>query len=652
MNNIPDLSSSFEFAACGLVTTDVDGTIRRANTTFCDWLSFAADDLIEKKKIQELFTVGGRFFHHTHWAPLLQLQGSVAEVQMDLVSSEGKTLPMLINVTRQKHGESSFDQLAFFVATDRKKFEGELISARKSVEDSLVSLSTTQKKLQESQDFLSLAIRSARMGVWSQDIKTSQIRWSTELQELAGLNETDYLGTSEDFYNRIHSEDRSHFIAELQKATAQKSDYDIQFRLQHASGNWLSMEGRGHAIYADTGEATSVFGVFIDISERKAAEQQLFELNQQLSIADRRKDEFLATLGHELRNPLAPMRNVLEIMRLKEDDDSFLQWSREMIERHVSQMTHLVDDLMETSRITQGRLELRKQQINLVELIQNSIEATQNVMQESMHNFTVSKPDSAIIIEADSTRITQIITNLLTNAAKYTPDGGNISLTAFKEGNEAVLSVSDSGIGIPADQLSNIFNMFSQLTPALERSQGGLGIGLSLVHGLVNLHGGSIVAHSKGDGKGSKFVVRLPLSDAPIEMPPIIEKTIPAVIENKRILVIEDNVDAAESLSMLLEMKGHTTRNAHDGKSGVKIAEEFNPEVILLDIGLPDINGYQVAQQIRQQVWGKKIFLIAVTGWGQDKDKELAKNAGFDQHLTKPIDFQQLNTFLQNIASR
>ena len=508
MDTIPDLPSSFEYAACGLVTTDVNGIIRRANTTFCKWLGFSADELIEKKKIQELFTVGGRFFHQTHWAPLLQLQGSVAEIQMDLVTHDSKTLPMLINVVRQKHGDKIFDQIAFFVATDRKNFERELISTREK------------------------------------------------------LNKT----------------------------------------------------------------------------------------NQQLSIADRRKDEFLATLAHELRNPLAPMRNVLELMRLKETDDPFMHWSREMIERHLSQMTHLVDDLMESARISQGRLELRKQRLNLADLIQHAIESSHALMKESRHAFTVYKPDLPIFIDADSTRIIQIISNLLTNAAKYTPEDGTISLRVFQDGDEAVLSVIDSGIGIPSEQLSNIFTMFSQLTPALERSQGGLGIGLALVHGLVTLHGGTIVAHSEGDGKGSEFIVRLPLSKSSEAVVSIVDDSLAVDLTSKRILVIDDNIDAAESLAILLEITGHISRTAHDGMTGIELAAEFEPEIILLDIGLPDINGYEVARRIRQYAWGKNIVLIAATGWGQVKDKELAKDAGFDEHLTKPIDFQQLNSILQNVS--
>lgn len=505
MAPLPDLPSSFEHAACGLVTADENGLIQRVNATLLKWLGFSSDELIGVKKIQELLTVGGRFFHHTHLAPLLQLQGSVAEIQMDLVCRDGTTLPMLINVVRQKCGAESYDQLAFFVATERKNFERELISARK----------------------------------------------------------------------------------------------------------------------------------------------ELHELNEQLSIADRRKDEFLATLAHELRNPLAPMRNVLEIMRQKEERDPFIHWSREMIERHVLQMTHLVDDLMESTRISQGRLELRKQRLNILAIIQSAVETAHALMEASEHTFIVNTPESPIYVDADSTRIIQIISNLLTNAAKYTPAGGSILLSACQENNEAVISVKDTGIGIPVDQLSNIFSMFSQLAPALERSQGGLGIGLALAEGLVKLHGGTIVALSEGEGKGSEFIVRLPMSNWPQGKQEQISKSTQQVIGSKRILVIDDNIDAAESLALLLQLNGHETQTAHKGMDGLKIAEEFDPEVILLDIGLPDTNGYEVARLIRKQPWGARMLLIAATGWGQEKDKELAIDAGFDKHLTKPINFQQLHEMLE-----
>lgn len=649
MGNLPDISFAYEHAACGLVTTEVDGTIRRANTTFCKWLSVDAHEIIGTKKIQEFFTVGGRFFHHTHWAPLLQLQGSVAEVQMDLVNRAGDALSMLINAIRHRCGDQYFNELAFFLATDRKVYERELISARKSAEDSLTSLNTTQKELQESRDFLSIAIQSARMGVWSINLKSNHMSWSEELEQLTGHAADELSGAPEAFYNFIHVDDRDAFVAVLQAAIQTQSNYKFQFRLLHASGNWLTMEGRGHANYSEKGEALSIFGVVIDITERIAAEEKLRELNQQLSISDRRKDEFLATLAHELRNPLAPMRNVLEIMRAKETSDPFISWSRNIIDRHVSQMQHLVDDLMEATRISQGRLELRKQQLDIAEVMQHAIEISHALMKESKHNFTVEKSETPIIVHADSTRVVQIISNLLTNAAKYTPEGGEICLSVFPDGNDVVISVRDTGIGIPAEQLSNIFNMFSQLKPALERSKGGLGIGLSLVRGLVDLHGGSIAAHSEGEGKGSEFIVRLPISNSPLEIAKPADRAAQTNSRGMRILVVDDNIDAADSLAMLLEMSGHVTRTANDGMTGFALAQEFNADAILLDIGLPDVNGYEVARRIRQQAWGEKMFLIAATGWGQDKDKELAKEAGFDNHLTKPINFQELNLVLEKI---
>ena len=580
------------------------------------------------------------------------MQGSVSEVQIDLVGRDGKAIPMLINAVRQKHEDKNFDQLAFFVATDRKIYERELLSARKTAEESLRSLYSLQKELQESRQLLGIAIQSARMGVWSENLKTHELWWSPELEHLTGYGENMHGNAPEDFYRLIHADDRDTFIAQIKTSIEAKSKYELQFRLQHADGHWLAAEGRGHAVFSEKGEALSVFGIVNDISDRKAAEEQLRELNNQLSISDRRKDEFLATLAHELRNPLAPMRNVLEIMRLKENENSFIRWSRDVIERHLLQMTHLVDDLMEASRISQGRLKLRIQQIDICSVLQQAVEASQPLMQELKHRLTIIKPDTSIIIDADPTRIIQIISNLLTNAAKYTPEGGTIRLNIFQDKGEVVLSVRDSGIGIPPDQLSNVFTMFSQLRPAIERSQGGLGIGLSLVRGLVELHGGTIRANSEGDGKGSEFTVRLPISNATVrETAGPAEKSVSPSVTSKRILVVDDNVDAADSLALLLEMSGHTTRSVHTGSEAAIAAEEFLPDIVLLDIGLPDINGYEVARRIRQQSCGRTMFLIAATGWGQDKDKALAEAAGFDSHLTKPVDYQELTLLLQKFFS-
>lgn len=646
MDNFPDDVSAFECAACGLVIADPDGLIRRVNTTFCQWLDYAPDELVGQKKVQHLFTVGGRFFHHTHWAPLLQMQGSVAEVQMDILGQNGQPIPMLVNAVRRRVGEKRFDYLAFFIATDRKKYERELLSTRQRMEESISSLRIVQRKLEENQDILGVAIQSARLGVWSRNLQANTIWWNQELESLTGWNEAHIAGNTDDIHQFIHQDDRAKTIARISRAIRAHSNYVVEFRIKHADGHWLTFEGRGHASYDDKGKALTIFGILMDISERRATELRLRELNEKLSLADRRKDEFLATLAHELRNPLAPMRNVLEIMRLNAADGPLMNWSRDIIDRHVQQMSHLVDDLLEASRFTQGKLELRKSCIALTDVLYQAVESTSALTQEFNHELLIELPAEPIEIYADATRLIQIVSNLLTNAVKYTPAGGKIFLRAWHVGDEAIVSIRDTGIGIPKDQLSNVFNMFSQLSPALERSQGGLGIGLALVRGLVELHGGKIMVMSEGVGKGSEFIVHLPVGEIRNATNPLIpEQSTASISSPRRILVVDDNIDAAESLSMLLSMQGHAVETANNGLTGFQCAGNFLPDIIILDIGLPDINGYEVARKIRSTHWGKHITLIAATGWSQEKDKALAHDAGFNFHVTKPIDFQQLNRF-------
>lgn len=649
MDNLPDDISAFECAACGLVIADTDGLIRRVNTTFCQWLNYSPDTLVGKRKVQHLFTVGGRFFHHAHWAPLLQMQGSVAEVQMEILDQNGQPVPMLVNAVRRQVGADRFDYLAFFVATDRKKYERELLSTRQRMEESISSLRIVQRKLEENQDILGIAIQTARLGVWSRNLEANTIWWNQELEELTGWSESHIANNAEALHQYIHQDDRTKTIAKISRAIRTHSNYAVECRIKHADGYWLTIEGRGHATYDDKGNALTIFGIVMDISERRDTELRLRELNEKLSLADRRKDEFLATLAHELRNPLAPMRNVLEIMRLNATDGPLMNWSRDIIDRHVQQMSHLVDDLMEVSRFTQGKVELRKCHIQLKDILHQAVETTSALIHEFNHELLIDLPVEPIAIYADATRLIQIVSNLLTNAVKYTPAGGKIFLRASREGDEVIVSVRDTGIGIPKGQLSNVFNMFSQLSPTLERSQGGLGIGLALVRGLVELHGGKIMALSEGVGNGSEFVVHLPIGENYIAtVPSVTEQSTSSALNQCRILVVDDNVDAAESLSILLSMQGHVVETANNGITGFKCAANFHPDTIILDIGLPDINGYDVARKIRNTDWGKHIILIAATGWSQEKDKALAQDAGFNFHLTKPIDFQHLTRFLKD----
>ena len=392
-----------------------------------------------------------------------------------------------------------------------------------------------------------------------------------------------------------------------------------------------------------------VFGcvlVFRDITERRRAEQSLKD-------ADRRKDEFLATLAHELRNPLAPVRNAVELLSQAGDDPSVREEARRMMQRQLGHMVRLIDDLMDMSRVTSGKLHLRKQRVELATAVQSAVEETRPLIEAAAHQLTVNLPPEPVSLDADPTRLAQIFSNLLSNAAKYTDNGGHIWLVAERRDGDVSVSVRDTGIGIRPEQLPHLFEMFSQLTPALERSQGGLGIGLALVRGLVELHGGTIEAGSAGPGRGSEFILRLPVVEV-CSMPRIRE---PEDTDGKsqqgpkcRILVVDDNADAANSLAMILRRMGHDIHTAHDGLEAVHAALTFRPEVILLDIGLPKMNGYDVAKQIRQHPWDKKVAIIAVSGWGQEEDKRRAVEAGFDHHLTKPVEPAALSRLLALIA--
>jgi PAS domain S-box-containing protein len=360
----------------------------------------------------------------------------------------------------------------------------------------------------------------------------------------------------------------------------------------------------------------------------------------ELRETDRRKDEFLATLAHELRNPLAPVRNAVQVLRLKGSDEPEVRWSQNVIERQVEHLTRLIDDLMDISRITRNRLELRKQPIELADVIKGAVESSRPTVEQCGHELTVSLPRQPIYLSGDLVRLAQVFMNLLNNAAKYTEPGGHIWLTAERHGSDVVVRVRDTGVGIPAEKLPHLFEMFFQVDRTLERSQSGLGIGLSLVRRLVELHGGSAEAHSEGKGKGSEFIVRLPVLAESPSRPQSKAPSGNGVTDFgvHRILVVDDNRDSADSLCMILRMTGNEAHAAYDGVDGIEMAERLRPEVVLFDIGMPRLNGEDACRQIRAQPWGRDMILIAVTGWGQAEDRRRTLEAGFDAHMVKPID--------------
>jgi CheY-like chemotaxis protein/two-component sensor histidine kinase len=367
-----------------------------------------------------------------------------------------------------------------------------------------------------------------------------------------------------------------------------------------------------------------------------------------LQTADRAKNEFLAILAHELRNPLAPIRNAVQILNREGALGPESQWALSAIERQVRQMARLIDDLVDVSRITANRLDLRRERVDLAEVLRSAIETSGALLQAGGQEFTVVLPEPPVVLDADPVRLAQAVSNLLSNAAKYTERNGHIWLIAERDADTAVVSVRDTGVGIPSPLLPHVFEMFTQGEQARARALGGLGIGLTLVKRLIELHGGTVSAESAGPDLGSTFVVRLPIARAEISggAPTSLEDAAGTSPPRFRILIVDDNRDAADSLAMLLKIAGSEIRTAYDGLEAVRVAAEFQPEVVLLDIGLPKLDGHEVAERIRRERWGRRACLIAVTGWSDESDRARSRAAGFDHHLVKPLDTAHLAQLL------
>jgi PAS domain S-box-containing protein len=500
------------------------------------------------------------------------------------------------------------------------------------------------RRVTMNEERLRLAQAVIQIGTWDWDPETRIANFSQASRELLGLHGDD-AAQQEEWSRNVHPKDLGPVCAMLEECATVRA-CEIEYRYQHPERGerWIYskaglVEHAGHR---------HVVGICFDMTARRQAEEALKHVN-------RRKDEFLAMLAHELRNPLAPIRNAAQLLNVHSSDKPEIEWARAVIERQTKHLVRLVDDLLDVSRMVRGQITLQRKPVDLAEVVQNAVEIGRPLIRLRKHYLTVQLPEQPVLLEADLTRMAQVVANLLNNAAKYTDDGGQIRLDAAVDNGIVTIRVRDTGMGVDPDLLPHVFDLFTQADRTPDRSQGGLGIGLTLVKRLVELHGGSVEAHSEGLGSGAEFIVRLPALEASSEpvkkMPARVPVAAPADARSLRILIVDDNVDAADSIAMLLNMEGHETRSVNTARAALLAVPDFQPEVVLLDIGLPEMDGYEVARRLRAQNGMHGMRLVAVTGYGQPADRRRAQAAGFDEHMVKPVEPMALQNFLRVIQS-
>jgi PAS domain S-box-containing protein len=483
------------------------------------------------------------------------------------------------------------------------------------------------------------------------DLEGRLASWNPGAERLLGYAPEEILGRS--FARFFTPDDRENGAPEreLRKAAETGRASDDRWHVRN-DGSYFFASGITTALRDDQGVVRGFFKIMRDRTDRKRLEEDLRQQAAALLRADQEKDEFLAVLAHELRNPLAPIAYALNLLDEKTLSESARQHTRRIVERQVGRLTRLIDDLLDVSRIRTGKVDLRRTQVALAAVVGHTAEVIGPIFEERGHALAISLPEEAVWLEVDVARLEQVLTNLLNNAAKFTEDGGSIALSADRSGHEVVLRVTDTGVGISPDLLPRIFDLFIQGDRSLDRSRDGLGIGLTLSRRLVELHGGTIEAHSDGLGKGSEFVIRLPilLTGASPDEERSLATAGSAPRGTLRVLAVDDSEDTAEMMMALLEMDGHEVRTAHSGPAALEAAAIFQPDVVILDIGLPGLDGYQVAQRLRADPALRDVTLIAASGYGQEGDRQRSREAGFDRHLVKPLDPQELRGILAAIA--
>ena len=503
-----------------------------------------------------------------------------------------------------------------------------------------------ERALTESELRLQLVVNGSGVAIWDSDLRTGRTYWNQRTFELFGYAPTPDGSVTVEMWNaRLHADDRELVRSAFDRALADRVNFVVEHRIVRGDGEvvWLSAYGRYY--YDERGRPVRFAGLNLDITQLKRAQEEL-------RAADRRKDEFLAILAHELRNPLAPLRDSLRIFEHHPDTDPMLDAARQIMQRQTGQMVRLIDDLLDVSRISRNRLELRKENTTIADVIGSALETCGPMISAAGHHLSLQLPAEPLPVHGDRVRLTQVFGNLLSNSAKYTPPGGEISVTAARDGGEVVVSIRDTGVGIATEDLPRVFEMFTQVGRGSEHRVGGLGIGLALVYRLVKMHGGSVTAASAGPGRGSEFSVRLALSTAS----PAAERTAEAsnarpAGDRKKVLVTDDNEDAATALALLLTHMGNDVQIAHDGEEALTVAAEFRPDLILMDVGMPRLDGLEVTRRLRKTEWGRRASIVALTGWGQDADKRRSQEAGADDHLVKPVDPQVLERVLATLPA-
>jgi PAS domain S-box-containing protein len=518
----------------------------------------------------------------------------------------------------------------------RQKAERELLAANEA-------LKSKSEELRQQREWFEVTLSSIGDAVITTDTQSHITFLNPVAESMTGWSLADAAGMAlEKVFHIINEDTRLEVINPVSQVLLSGTIVGLanHTALVGRSGTIIGIEDSAAPIRDTQGNIVGVVLVFNDVTERRQNEQALRD-------ADRRKDEFLATLAHELRNPLAPIRQAAMIAKAPSASDAQKRWSHDVISRQVDHMALLLDDLLDISRITRGALQLRVEMTELAAVIDAAVETARPVMETKRHAFSIHIPEQPVYFAADPLRLAQVLANLLTNAAKYTDAGGRVQVCAEVAGGDIEIGVVDTGIGIPAAALRSVFDMFAQVKTAQDRSEGGLGIGLSLSKALVELHGGTIKASSAGLGHGSKFTVRLPLRSLGVPAQTAGIRELAGPVAGRRVLIADDNRDAAESLAMLLSLEGHEVTVVHDGQQALAAFQTVQPEFALLDIGMPVVSGYDVARRVRQSSLGRAVTLIAITGWGQDGDKARALAAGFNHHFTKPIEPELLSDLLR-----